>query len=1145
MNNYQNQTPPPVLRNHHQHQQLQQQQQQQQLHHNNHHFSSTAIAAATVAIPSTIQLTPSHQLHQHHHGHHLQQPTNHAMMQQHHQQQQQHHFTTPAAPLPPLPPTPQSLTAVAANATTTTSAALSSSAAAQTKLATPQQQPQPLISNSLAIRQEIQRFESVHPSIYAIYDLIDLLPITDAQIAQQIRDHVVCIEDSFVNSQEWTISRSVPDLRLGIVGSLNSGKSALVHRYLTGSYMQEESPEGGRFKKEVFIDGQSYLLLIRDEGGAPEMQFAAWVDAVIFVFSLENESSFNTVYNYYTKMAHFRNGQEIPMILVGTQDAISERNPRVIDDSRARKLANDLKRCSYYETCATYGLNVERVFQDACQKILSQRLPLPANVTSRPTTPQGTRLGIASYHHNSQNGTNTNGFASSNPSSNSMQTSGAGGGAAGNLTLPHRHHVLSSSTHHIPMRMSADFVHGEQQHSLPPTGNAQKLWQQQQPQETQHVQLRSHHNRERDYNLTNENNNITKYNPQGSNSQNSSASEQLAPLSLVPLREKDSNLAVSGKDLPTPTSTPTASRKSRRRSNLFIPSSSKKGEKEMKNGELGSGRSIPIKQGYLYKRSSKSLNKEWKKKYVTLCDDGRLTYHPSLHDYMDDVHGKEIPLQYVTVKVPGQKPRGSKSIITNSALTTSMLSTNNAFEPLKESAVKSNSSQQTSGDEGIAMSNSNSQTFIAGTTENSQRELLAVNASNKLEAQTPNVKKRHRRMKSSSVKSNEIDDSDGYEFYIVSLDSKQWHFEAANSEERDEWVAAIEQEIFKSLQTIESTKLKPATTSELASMVTIRTRVPGNGYCVDCDAPNPEWASLNLGVLMCIECSGIHRNLGSHISKVRSLGLDDWPAGHLSVMLAIGNSLANSVWESNTRQRTKPKPNSSREEKEAWIRSKYEAKEFLTQQNTNTNATPGQQLIEAVIRSDMKSIVLILANANTEVTNANVSPRDVRTPLLLACAIGNLAIAQLLIWNGANIKHTDHEGRTCLAYARAAQSLATAKSLKAAAAAAANSQNASTSNTNSSMASNTSSSSSSVSNATTTSTNSVSASNSCSTANNSTTTNGGIPAPHYSVEETTALVELLTGLGCPESAPLTASGTLPRRRDTLGTPYEKTVSGVI
>ncbi|GLH09187.1 Uncharacterized protein GBIM_14295 [Gryllus bimaculatus] len=77
---------------------------------------------------------------------------------------------------------------------------------------------------------------------------------------------------SFVNSQEWTLSRAVPDLRLGIVGSLASGKSALVHRYLTGSYMQEESPEGGRFKKEILVDGQSYLLLIRDEGGPPELQ---------------------------------------------------------------------------------------------------------------------------------------------------------------------------------------------------------------------------------------------------------------------------------------------------------------------------------------------------------------------------------------------------------------------------------------------------------------------------------------------------------------------------------------------------------------------------------------------------------------------------------------------------------------------------------------------------------------------------------------------------------------------------------------------------------------------------------------------------------------------------------------------------------
>ncbi|XP_050101349.1 centaurin-gamma-1A isoform X2 [Anopheles aquasalis] len=946
--------------------------------------------------------------------------------------------------------------------------------------------------------------------------------------------------DSFVNSQEWTISRSVPDIRLGIVGSLSSGKSALVHRYLTGSYMQEESPEGGRFKKEIQIDNQSYLLLIRDEGGPPEIQFAAWVDAVIFVFSLENESSFNAIYTYYNRIAHHRNTSEIPIILVGTQDAISERSPRVIDDARARKLAQDLKRCTYYETCATYGLNVERVFQDACQKIVQQRLSTGSTITptnSRPTTPQGTRLGVASFHPSVPSP--TNGFSSATGGSvaNALTLSSSSPSHhhhpaqqqqpsvqqqqqqqhAGNMTLPHRHHVLSASSHHIPIKISAELIAAESQSSqhlsagLPANSGAQK-WGTISHGTSQQALL----------SLTNENNNIAKFVPPTHPISGGAGGVTDSLLGLMS-SGKDSSTASSasaagtgkdgGKELPTPTSTPTTSRKSRRRSNLFIPSSSKKEQQEkIKNGELGSGRAIPIKQGYLYKRSSKSLNKEWKKKYVTLCDDGRLTYHPSLHDYMDDVHGKEVSLQYVTVKVPGQRPRGTKSIITNSALTaaaaaaassngTSNGTSSNgaggsngltegigglslvkdrkmtekvlltAFDTLRE-PVKSNS--QTSGDEGIVISNSNSQSFLGSDS----------NPGSKIDAQTPNVKKRHRRMKSSGVgKNSEYDDADGFEFYIVSLDNKQWHFEASSSEERDEWVSVIEQEIFKSLQGIESSKSKPLNPSDIASMQSIRSRVPGNGYCVDCDSPNPEWASLNLGVLMCIECSGVHRNLGSHISKVRSLGLDEWPPGHLSVMLAIGNSLANSVWEANTRGRVKPTPASSREQKESWIRSKYEGKEFLP--TFNPSPAIGQQLCEAVVRSDMKSIIILLANASNEHINSTASNRDLRTPLLLACAIGNLAISQLLIWHHANLKHVDNEGRSCLTFAKAANSLAAAKQ-----------------------------------------------------ATNS---------PHHvNVETTAALVELLTSLGCTDPAPFSASGTLPRRRETIDqATFEKFSSSVI
>jgi Arf-GAP with GTPase, ANK repeat and PH domain-containing protein 1/3/4/5/6/9/11 len=145
-------------------------------------------------------------------------------------------------------------------------------------------------------------------------------------------------------------------------------------------------------------------------------------------------------------------------------------------------------------------------------------------------------------------------------------------------------------------------------------------------------------------------------------------------------------------------------------------------------------------------------------------------------------------------------------------------------------------------------------------------------------------------------------------------------------------VYIIEQEIFKSLQGNESLKPKTQSSSDIATVIqNIRTQVPGNGFCADCDASSkyfsqtlyllnnvnylnfcifaftaPEWASLNLGVLICIECSGVHRNLGSHISKVRSLTLDEWPPGHLAVMLSIGNTLANSVWENNTRGQQKP-----------------------------------------------------------------------------------------------------------------------------------------------------------------------------------------------------------------------------------------------
>lgn len=108
---------------------------------------------------------------------------------------------------------------------------------------------------------------------------------------------------------------------------------------------------------------------------------------------------------------------------------------------------------------------------------------------------------------------------------------------------------------------------------------------------------------------------------------------------------------------------------------------------------------------------------------------------------------------------------------------------------------------------------------------------------------------------------------------------------------------------------------------------------PENKVCADCAQRDPTWASANLGVFLCLNCSGVHRSLGVHITQVRSITMDAWFPDQIKTMQTVGNARARAYWEANVPVgHFIPDENASRSEMEVWIKAKYEQRRFVASQ---------------------------------------------------------------------------------------------------------------------------------------------------------------------------------------------------------------------
>uniref|UniRef100_A0A8C9TWW3 ArfGAP with SH3 domain, ankyrin repeat and PH domain 1a n=1 Tax=Scleropages formosus TaxID=113540 RepID=A0A8C9TWW3_SCLFO len=197
-------------------------------------------------------------------------------------------------------------------------------------------------------------------------------------------------------------------------------------------------------------------------------------------------------------------------------------------------------------------------------------------------------------------------------------------------------------------------------------------------------------------------------------------------------------------------------------------------------------------------------------------------------------------------------------------------------------------------------------------------------------------------------------------------------------------------------------------------------RMPGNEVCCDCGAVDPKWLSTNLGILTCIECSGIHREMGVHVSRIQSMELDKLGTSELLLAKNVGNSSFNEILEGNLPcPLPKPTPSSDMTVRKEFINAKYVDHKFVRKTCTSA-ADKMSELHEAVRSRDLLALIQVYAEGvelMEPLPEAGQEPGETALHFSVRTADHtSLHLVDFLVQNSGNLDKQTDRGNTALHY---------------------------------------------------------------------------------------------------------------------------------